>query len=101
MDGPGPAQSAVGDGPGDGEAALILLAGPASQVERALVTRWLGEGDLQPSAVFPLDSPGLARSLATTPPDTVVTAARVAWLPRERGGERRRPRPGLPSPAPP
>src|SRR5215472_7695926 len=89
MGSPRPAQRAAGDGPGDGEAALILLAGPASQVERALVTRWLGEGDLQPSAVFPLDSPGLARSLATTPPDTVVTAARVAWLPRERGGERR------------
>src|SRR5215472_4932905 len=89
MGGPRPAQRAAGDGPGDGEAALILLAGPASQVERALVTRWLGEGDLQPSAVFTLDSPGLARSLDTTPPDTVVTAARVAWLPRERGGERR------------
>src|SRR5215467_4160326 len=89
MGGPRSAQRAAGDGPGDGEAALILLAGPASQVERALVTRWLGEGDLQPSAVFPLDSPGLARSLATTAPDTVVTAARVAWLPRERGGERR------------
>src|SRR5499427_6713837 len=89
MGGPRPAQRAAGDGPGDGEAALILLAGPASQVERALVTRWLGEGDLQPSAVFTLDSPGLARSLDTTPPDTVVTAARVAWLPRERAGERR------------
>ena len=89
MGGPRPAQSAAGDGPGDGDAALILLAGPASQVERALVTRWLDEGDLQPSAVFPLDSPGLARSLDTTPPDTVVTAARVAWLPRERSGERR------------
>src|SRR5215467_2238341 len=89
MGGPRSAQRAAGDGPGDGEAALILLAGPASQVERALVTRWLDEGDLQPSAVLPLDSPGLARSLATTAPDTVVTAARVAWLPRERGGERR------------
>jgi glycerol-3-phosphate O-acyltransferase len=89
MGGPRSAQPAAGDGPGDGEAALILLAGPASQVERELVTRWLDEGDLQPSAVFPLDSPGLARSLATTPPDTVVTAARVTWLPRERGGERR------------
>ena len=88
MSGPRPAQPAAGGGSGDG-ASVIVLAGPASEVERALVTRWLGEGDLQPSAVFPLDSPGLARSLATTPPDTVVTAARVAWLPRERGGERR------------
>jgi glycerol-3-phosphate O-acyltransferase len=31
----------------------------------------------------------MARSLAATPPDTVITAARVAWLPRERDGERR------------
>src|SRR5499427_234334 len=89
MGSPRPAQRAAGDGPGDGEAALILLAGPASQVERALVTRWLGEGDLQPSAVFPLDSPGLARSLDQAVPETVVTAVRVTWLPRERGGERR------------
>src|SRR5260370_34352498 len=101
MGGPRPTQSAAGDGPGDGAAALILLAGPASQVERSMVTQWLDQGDLQPSAVFPLDSPGLARSLATTPPDTVVTAARVAWLPRERGGERRGPRPGGPAPVPP
>ena len=79
MSGPRPAQSAAGSGNGS---PVIVLDGAASEVERALVTRWLGEGDLQPSAVFPLDSPGLARSLATTPPDTVVTAARVAWLPR-------------------
>src|SRR5260370_27123717 len=97
MGGPRPTQSAAGDGPGDGAAALILLAGPASQVERSMVTQWLDQGDLQPSAVFPLDSPGLARSLATTPPDTVVTAARVAWLPRERGGERRGRRSAVPS----
>ena len=44
---------------------------------------------MRPSAVLPLDGPGLARSLAVTPPDTVITAARVAWLPRERDGERR------------
>jgi glycerol-3-phosphate O-acyltransferase len=87
MSGPRPAQPA-GGGPGDG-AALIVLAGPASEVERGLVTRWLDEGDLRPSAVLPLDSPGLARSLDGAAPDTVVTAARVAWLPRERDGERR------------
>jgi glycerol-3-phosphate O-acyltransferase len=96
MGGPRPAQSAAGDGPAgraigganDG-APLILLAEPGSGVERALVRRWLQEANVRPSAVLPLDGPGLARSLATTPPDTVVTAARVAWLPRERGGERR------------
>src|SRR5260221_13020818 len=89
MGGPRSAQSAAGGGPGDGEASLILLAESASEVERALVTRWLHDGDVRPSAVLPLDGPGLARLLDATPPDTVVTAARVAWLPRERGGERR------------
>jgi len=59
-----------------------------SEVERTLITRWLGGTDLRPSAVLPLDGPGLARSLAEMSPDTVVTAARVAWLPRERAGER-------------
>ena len=89
MGGPRSAQRAVGDGPAGGEALLLLLAEPAGEVERALVERWLQEVDVQPSEVLPLDGPGLARSLAATPPDTVVTAARVAWLPRERDGERR------------
>ena len=93
MGGPRPAQSAAGDGPGHGPgsagAVVILLAGQGSEVERTLVTRWLHEGDLRPSAVQPQDSPGLARSLDGAQPDTVVTAARVAWLPRERDGERR------------
>ena len=89
MDTPQPVESAAGGGPGDGQAPLILLAGAASGVERSLLRRWLHDGDLRPSAVLPLDGRGLARPLAATPPDTVVTAARVAWLPRERGGERR------------
>ncbi|MGE5288301.1 MAG: glycerol-3-phosphate 1-O-acyltransferase [Micromonosporaceae bacterium] len=89
MGGPRPVQSAAGHGPADGEAPLILLAEPVSEVERALVKRWLNEVDMRPSAVLPLDDPALARSLAATPPGTIVTAARVAWLPRERGGERR------------
>jgi glycerol-3-phosphate O-acyltransferase len=87
MDG-APVQPASGDGSAAG-ASVILLAGTASDVERMLVRRWLADGDLRPSEVLALDSPGLARSLESTPPDTVVTAARVAWLPRERGGERR------------
>ena len=88
MGGPRPAQPAAGGGPG-GSAAVILLAGPASDVERALVTRWLREEDLHPTDVLAMDSPGLAQSLDGAQPDTVVTAARVAWLPRERDGERR------------
>jgi glycerol-3-phosphate O-acyltransferase len=89
MDSPRPVESAAGGGPADGQAPLILLAEPTSGVERSLLKRWLHDGDVRPSAVLPLDGPGLARSLAASPPDTVVTAARVAWLPRERGGERR------------
>jgi glycerol-3-phosphate O-acyltransferase len=68
---------------------LILLAEPASGVERALVTQWLRDVDLHPSTVQRLDGRGLGPSLAGASPDTVVTAVRVAWLPRERGGERR------------
>src|SRR5689334_21857378 len=60
---PQSAQPAPGKDPAGREELLILLAGPPSAAERALVTRWLRE--------------------------TVVTAVRVTWLPRERGGERR------------
>ena len=89
MGDPRPARSAAGDGPAGGEAALILLTEPSSEVERHLVERWLHDEDVRPSLVLHLDGPELARSLATAPPDTVVTAVRVVWLPRERGGERR------------
>src|SRR6516164_10586709 len=82
------AQSTAGNQPG-GSDALVLLAGPATAAERALVKRWLRDGHLQRSTVLPLDGPGLARSLDRAAPETVVTAVRVAWLPRERGGERR------------
>ena len=88
MSGPQSAQPAT-DGQPAGSEALVLLAGPASAAERALVVRWLRDGHLRPSAVLPLDGPGLARSLDRAVPETVVIAVRVAWLPRERGGERR------------
>src|SRR6516165_4990439 len=87
MGGPQSAQSAAGDRPAGGET-LVLLAGPVSPAERALVTRWLRDCDLRPSAVLPLDDPDLARSLDQAVPETVVTAVRVAWLPPERGGAR-------------
>src|SRR5689334_3628711 len=88
MGGPQSAQPATGNRPAGG-GALVLLAGPASAAERALVKRWLRDGHLRPSAVLPLDGPDLARSLDQAVPETVITAVRVAWLPRERGGERR------------
>jgi glycerol-3-phosphate O-acyltransferase len=90
MGGPQPASpSPAGDGEANGGAPLILLAEPGSGIERGLVKRWLREAGVRPSAVLPLDGPGLDRSLAATSPDTVITAARVAWLPPERDGERR------------
>jgi glycerol-3-phosphate O-acyltransferase len=88
MGGPESGQPAAGDRPAGSEA-LVLIAGSASAAERELVTRWLRDGDLRPSAVLPLDGPDLARSLDRAIPQTVVMAVRVAWLPRMRGGERR------------
>jgi glycerol-3-phosphate O-acyltransferase len=88
MGGPQSPQPAAGSRPGDSEA-LVLLAGPATAAERALVARWLRDGHLRPSEVLPLDGPRLARLLDGAVPETVVTAVRVAWMPRERGGERR------------
>src|SRR5215510_5930681 len=89
MGGPQSAHPAASNRPAGSEALLVLLPGSASEAERTLVTRWLRDGDLQPAAVLPLDGPGLARSLDRAAPETVVTAVRVAWLPRERGGERK------------
>src|SRR5215470_947679 len=89
MGGPQSAQPAAGNDPAGHGAQLILLAGPPSAAERALVRRWLRDGGMQPAAVLPLDGPGLARSLDQAVPETVVTAVRVAWLPPERDGERR------------
>src|SRR5262249_57487046 len=89
MGDPQSAQPAAGNHPAGREARLILLAGSPSTAERALVTRWLRDGGIQPAAVLPLNGPGLARSLDQAVPQTGGTALRVAWLPRERGGERR------------
>ena len=88
MGGPQSAQPAARSRPAGSEA-LVLLGGSASAAERALVTRWLRDGHLRPSAVLSLGGPDLARSLERAVPETVITAVRVAWLPRERGGERR------------
>src|SRR5258708_18887799 len=88
MGGPQSAQPTAGNRPAGSEA-LVVLAGSASAADRALVTRWLRDGHLRPARVLPLDGPDLARSLERAIPETVITAVRVAWLPRERGGERR------------
>ena len=77
MGGPESGQPAAANGPAGSET-LVLLAGQASAAERALVTRWLRDGDLRPSAVLALDGPDFARSLGRAVPETVVTAVRVA-----------------------
>ena len=76
---------------------VILLADAASGVEWSLVRRWLSRAGLRPSQVLPLDSQALARSLAGTTPQTLVTAARVAWLPPQRAGEQPSGRPWPPA----
>ena len=63
MGGPQSARPATGNRPPAGSEALVLLAGSASAAERALVRQWLRDGHVRPSAVLPLDGPGLARSL--------------------------------------
>src|SRR5258708_6084285 len=89
MSGPQSTQPAAGSYPASREDLLILLARSPPGAERALVTQGLRAGGIQPAAVLPLNGRGLARSLDQAVPETVVTAVRVAWLPRERGGERR------------
>src|SRR5512142_1164136 len=89
MGGPQSAQPAAGSHPAGREEPLILLVAPPSAAERALVTRWLRDSGIEPVAVLPMNGPALARSLDQAAPETLVTAVRVAWLPRDRGGERR------------
>ncbi|MBO0816416.1 MAG: 1-acyl-sn-glycerol-3-phosphate acyltransferase, partial [Actinobacteria bacterium] len=89
MSGQQSAQPEAGNHPAGSEELLILLAGSPSAAERTLVTQWLRDGGIRPAAILPLGGPGLARSLDQAVPATVVTAVRVVWLPRERGGERR------------
>jgi glycerol-3-phosphate O-acyltransferase len=95
MNGPAAVPGMAGDGLSDAGAPVILLADASSEVERALVKQWLSDAELRPSAVLPLDSQGLARSLDETSPDTMVTAARVAWLPRQRDAEQPTGWPGM------
>src|SRR5687767_11580876 len=84
----GPTQGTVGAAEGSG-ASTILLVEATSEVERTLIAQWARESGLEPAQVLPLHAPALTRPLAEADGATVVTAARVAWLPRERNGVRR------------
>ncbi len=74
---------------GSAGTAVILLVDVLSEVERGLVKEWMGRAEPDPVAVRPIHGPGLGQLLAESGPDTVVTAVRVAWRPRERNGQRR------------
>ncbi|MBW0092220.1 glycerol-3-phosphate 1-O-acyltransferase [Pseudonocardia sp. KRD-184] len=84
----GPTQATVGATEGSG-VPTILLVEATSETERSLIAQWARENGLEPSQVLPLHAPALTRPLAEADGATVVTAARVAWLPKERNGVRR------------
>jgi len=73
----------------DGVAAVVVLVDAVSEVERGLVKEWMGGAGMDPVAVLPVRGPALAQPLADLDDETLVVPVRVAWLPRERNGQRR------------
>jgi glycerol-3-phosphate O-acyltransferase len=71
------------------DGATIVLVDADTEVERELIDDWLRRSELGPQNVLALRGPAVAPELARSEPETTVTALRVAWLPRERGGVRR------------
>ncbi|MGI5129494.1 glycerol-3-phosphate 1-O-acyltransferase [Pseudonocardia sp. CA-107938] len=67
----------------------VVLADVTSETERTLVRDWLRAEGLDPAMVLPVDAGALSRPLGRLPGDTLITPVRVAWLPRERDGQRR------------
>ncbi|MDN5933737.1 MAG: hypothetical protein L0I24_22145, partial [Pseudonocardia sp.] len=70
-------------------APTILLVEATTDVERSLIAQWARDAGVEPAQVLPLHGPALSRPLADADGAAVVTAARVAWLPREHNGVRR------------
>jgi glycerol-3-phosphate O-acyltransferase len=91
QDGPMQADESPGTSPPDGSITgeTVVLADVTSETERTLVQGWLRSEGLDPKLVLPVDGPALARPLGRLPGDTLVAPVRVAWLPRERDGQRR------------
>ncbi|MDT7707224.1 MAG: glycerol-3-phosphate O-acyltransferase [Pseudonocardiales bacterium] len=77
------------DGIGGAEGPVVVLVDAVTEVERGLVKTWMSEAGLAPAAVLPVRGSALAQPLAGLSDDTVVAPVRVAWLPRERNGQRR------------
>jgi glycerol-3-phosphate O-acyltransferase len=78
----------IADGVADG-APVVVLVDAVSEVERGLVKEWMEQSGVRPVAVLPVRGSALAQPLSGLGDDAVVTPVRVAWLPRERGGQRR------------
>src|SRR5215213_11523595 len=79
----------------DDQAPALVLVDTASQAERRLVDGALpGIGDDRPVTVLPLRADVLVEPLRNADPATVVTAVRVAWVPRRpddgEDGQRKR-----------
>ncbi len=70
-------------------APVVVLVDVVSEVERGLVKDWLAQSGMRPAAVLPVRGSALAQPLSGLGDDAVVTPVRVAWLPRERAGQRR------------
>lgn len=66
-----------------------MLVDAATDVERSLVRDWIREAGVDVLAVLPADGPAIVAALGVADPRTQVVATRVAWLPRERDGQRR------------
>ena len=73
----------------EADAPLILLVDARTEVERGLIKDWMAQADVHPAAVLPNRGSAIARPLVGVDDEATVAAARVAWLPRERNGQRR------------
>ena len=73
----------------EADAPLILLVDARTEVERGLIKDWMTQADVHPAAVLPNRGSAIARPLVGVDDEATVAAARVAWLPRERDGQRR------------
>ncbi|WP_232663447.1 glycerol-3-phosphate 1-O-acyltransferase [Pseudonocardia sp. TRM90224] len=68
---------------------VVVIVEAPSEVERGLIKEWMQGAEIAPTAVLPLRGAALARPLAQQPSGTLVVPVRVAWMPRERNGQRR------------
>ena len=75
--------------PPGGPITSVVLVDAATETERGLVEEWMRAAGLTSATVLPVHGAALARPLARLDGDAVITPVRVAWLPRERNGQRR------------